>query len=184
MAGFANRFGKHKWWIVTALLTAPLVALAAGGVPNVFAPNTVISSAQVNANFQSLSDRITALESAKTTINMVMDNKTGSLSGTGITANVTTGGGSLTLIVSGTGYIAGTAGGALDVAVTFDGTIIGHLKATTNEGGSHKSLPTRAFLVTPTPAAGSHVIGMLYGTGTNTTSDVNDYFSVTSVETH
>ena len=56
-----GRFGKHKLWILTALLSAPVVAVAAG-VPNVFAPNTTISSAQMNANFANLADRVTALD--------------------------------------------------------------------------------------------------------------------------
>lgn len=60
MTRFENGFGKHKWWILTVLITAPLVALAS--VPNVFTPNTVISSADVNGNFAGLDTRITALE--------------------------------------------------------------------------------------------------------------------------
>ena len=82
-----TKFSKHKWWIVTALLTAPLVAIAAG-VPNVFAPNMVISSAAVNANFTNLADRVTALEaaSAKTSATTIMNNSPGPLSGAGAPA--------------------------------------------------------------------------------------------------
>ena len=50
-----TKFSRHKWWIVTVLITAPLVAIAA--VPNIFSPNTVISSSQVNANFSGLDSR-------------------------------------------------------------------------------------------------------------------------------
>jgi hypothetical protein len=57
-------FSKHKWWILTVLMTLPLLAVAAG-VPNIFAPNTVISSAQMNDNFKNLSDRLTALEATR-----------------------------------------------------------------------------------------------------------------------
>jgi hypothetical protein len=55
-----TKFSRHKWWIATVLITAPLVAIAA--VPNIFSPNTVISSSQVNANFAGLDSRVTALE--------------------------------------------------------------------------------------------------------------------------
>ena len=55
-----KNFSKHKWWIVTALITAPLIAIAA--VPNVFSPNTLISSGQVNTNFAALDMRLNALE--------------------------------------------------------------------------------------------------------------------------
>jgi hypothetical protein len=59
-----TKFSRHKWWIVTVLITAPLVAIAA--VPNIFSPNTVISSAQVNMNFAGLDSRLTALETPAT----------------------------------------------------------------------------------------------------------------------
>jgi hypothetical protein len=59
-----TKFSRHKWWIVTVLITAPLVAIAA--VPNIFSPNTVISSAQVNANFAGLDSRLGALEAPTT----------------------------------------------------------------------------------------------------------------------
>jgi hypothetical protein len=59
-----TKFSRHKWWIVTVLITAPLVAIAA--VPNIFSPNTVISSAQVNMNFAGLDSRLGALEAPTT----------------------------------------------------------------------------------------------------------------------
>ncbi len=59
-----TKFSRHKWWILTVLITAPLVAIAA--VPNVFSPNTVISSAQVNGNFAALDTRLNALEAPQT----------------------------------------------------------------------------------------------------------------------
>jgi hypothetical protein len=65
-----GKFAKHKWWILTALLTAPLVAIAAD-VPNMFTTGTVISSMAVNANFKNLSDRVTALEAGKAATNYV-----------------------------------------------------------------------------------------------------------------
>jgi len=178
-----RNFSKHKWWIITVLLTAPLIALAAG-VPNVFAPNTVISSAQVNANFTNLSDRVTALEAAnaKTTATQLRINSVGPIPTTGLAATYTaTGVNPLLLIVSATAFTA-TAGSVLDIAVEFDGAVRDHLQALANEATSHKALPTRAVLI-PTPAAGAHTITLDYGTAT-TTSDANDRFSITVMELH
>lgn len=59
-----TKFSRHKWWIATVLITAPLVAIAA--VPNIFSPNTTISSSQVNANFSGLDSRLTTLETPLT----------------------------------------------------------------------------------------------------------------------
>jgi hypothetical protein len=56
-----RKFAKHRWWLVTALLTAPVLAVAAD-VPFTFAPGTPIQSARVNLNFKDLADRVTALE--------------------------------------------------------------------------------------------------------------------------
>jgi hypothetical protein len=177
-------FSKHKWWILTALLTAPLVAFAAG-VPNMFSPNTVISSAAVNANFTNLSDRVTALETAaaaKTAITMVLDNAPGGLpipaASSTTPASFTSAGGPTVIIVSGSGY--GAAGASLDVAVQVDGAPIGHLQEYTNEAGSHKAFPTRAFKATVT--AGTHNIQLLANSAA-TSTDSNDRFSVTVVET-
>jgi hypothetical protein len=58
-----NRFSKHKWWMLTVVLTAPVVATAAGGL-KVFVAGTVISAEHVNDNFKKLADRLTALEGA------------------------------------------------------------------------------------------------------------------------
>ena len=173
-----GRFGKHKLWILTALISAPLVAVAAG-VPNVFAPNTTISSAQMNANFANLADRVTALESArKTKVTVVMDNSAGPLGTTGKTGSFTSTGGPLLVIVSGTGYAS--ENDALLIAVQLDGKSLGTLKGYTNEGSSHKALPTRAFSV-PAAAAGTHTVGILAG-ATNLVTNSGDYFSVTVVE--
>jgi hypothetical protein len=49
--------------MVTALIFCPLLALGAA-VPNIFTAGTTISSAQVNANFADLANRLTALEKA------------------------------------------------------------------------------------------------------------------------
>jgi hypothetical protein len=176
-----TRFEKHRWWVLTALLTVPLAAFAAG-VPNVFTPGTVISSQQVNDNFKSLSDRVTALEAAKTTLTIVMDNQAGPLD-SGVSKTFSTTGGMISLVVSGTAWING-GGGIIDVAVQLDGVIIGHLKGFTNEGNSHRAFPTRVFQPAAAPAAGNHVVGLVYGAGSGTTSDAADFFSVAVFETH
>ena len=179
-----TKFSKHKWWIITALITAPLVALAAG-VPNVFAPNTVISSAAVNANFTNLADRVTALEaaSAKSSATTILNSFPGPLNPTGVpgkTATYTaTGANPLLILVSGSGYLA-AAPLLMDIAVQFDGNAIGHLTEYTNEINSHKAFPTRAFQV-PTPTAQSHTVGLI---PLNALTDVNDAFTITVIELH
>jgi hypothetical protein len=179
-----TKFSKHKWWIVTALITAPLVAIAAG-VPNVFAPNMVISSAAVNANFTNLADRVTALEAAtaKSSATVIMNNAPGPLNTAtlpGKTASFTaTGANALLIIVSGSAYL-NAAPLLMDVSVQLDGNLIGHLTEYSNELGSHKAFPTRVFQV-PAPTAGSHTVGLI---PLNAVSDTNDAFSVTIVELH
>jgi hypothetical protein len=179
-----GKFGKHKWWLVTLLLSVPLVALAA--VPNIFTPGTVISSAQVNANFMALDQRITALENATPPqASVVMSNKPGPLGTTGITGGFQSNGGSLLIIVSATSF--SIQGGFLDIAVQLDGKTIGDLITYTNEGQSHRALATRAFWLPVgvtdggAPPAGAHTLGFLNG-NTTTTNDGNDYFSATVVE--
>jgi hypothetical protein len=177
------RFAKHRWWILTALLTAPLVAIAAG-VPNMFAPNTTISSAAVNANFTNLADRVTALEAAlaRTKPTVVIDAAPGVSQPTTIikTGTFTSMGGTVILTVSGSGYVGANPPSLLmDLSVQLDGNVIGHLKEYTNETGSHKAFPTRSFVLAGL-AAGSHTVGLLQTAPM--TSDGNDFFTVTVIE--
>jgi hypothetical protein len=178
-----SKFSKHKWWILTALLTLPLIAIAA--VPNTFTAGTTIASAQVNANFAALDARITALEaaSAKSSATVAMNNVQGPISTMAApvkTAMYTaTGANPLLLVVSGSAF-SGTTN-TLSVTIQFDGAMVGQLTVYTNELSSHKAFPTRAITI-PTPAAGAHTIGLL--TTATTSTDVNDYFSVTVVELH
>jgi hypothetical protein len=166
------------WWILTVLITAPLVAMAAG--LTMFQPNTVISSSAVNANFQSLSDRITALENAKTTVTLVLDNMPGPLPIPATTATTpisfTTAGGQVMILISASSY--GPAGTTMDFVVQIDGAPVGHLQEYTNEGGSHKAFPTR--ILKPTLAAGAHNVQLL--TSGTIQSDANDHFSMTVIE--
>lgn len=180
-----SKFSKHKWWIVTALLTLPLIAIAA--VPNTFTANTTISSAAVNANFAALDARIAALEAATaktsaTVLSGSIGNLTTPVTGPKNVIFTASGVNPLLLIVSGSCYST-VAGGPLNLSIALDGVNIGNLQGYTNETSSHKALATRTFTVTPAPAAGAHTIGINYG-NTNTTSDTNDYYSVTVVEMH
>ncbi len=181
-----SQFSKHRWWIVTALITVPLVAIAA--VPNMFSPNTVISSSAVNQNFSALDARITALETSATA-------KTSAQTMSGMINPITTGTGPRNVmftasgvnpwlvIVSASAFLGGTAGGPLDLLIALDGVTLGHLQGYTNEVGSHKAIPTRTFTVTTPPTADAHTIGISYGNA-NTMTDQNDYFNVTVVEMH
>jgi hypothetical protein len=179
-----KNFSKHKWWIVTALITAPLIALAAG-LPFTFTANTPISSSQVNMNFASLDTRLTALEaaSARTSVKVLLDNVLGPLPTTGrIVAFTPSGVNPIMIIVSATGYLpSGAASLGMDIAVQLDGLTIGHLTTYTNEVLSHKAFPTRFFSIATPPTATSHNIGLL---PVNATSDANDFFSVAVVELH
>ncbi len=55
-----SKFSKHKWWILTVVLTMPVVAL--GAIAN-FQSGTTISAATFNTLFNGLDSRIAALES-------------------------------------------------------------------------------------------------------------------------
>jgi hypothetical protein len=94
------------------------------------------------------------------------------------TGTFTTNGGTILLTVSGTMWVNGGPGFmGLDVAV--DSTAIGSVNAFTNEGNSHKTLPTRVYVV-PGLAAGDHTITLSAQNGT--TTDASDFFSATVVE--
>ena len=171
-----SKFSKHKWWIVTALITVPLVAIAA--VPNIFQPNTVISSNAVNQNFSALETRITALEAAvakTSSATMVMNDVPGPLTTTAAPVKtatyMATGANPLLLVVSGSAWTAG-AGTTLDVTIQFDGALAGHMTVFVNETGSHRSFPARAITI-PTPSAGPHTIGLLTTTPTVTDSSTS-----------
>jgi hypothetical protein len=176
-----SKFSKHKWWIVTALLTLPLIAIAA--VPNTFTSGTTISSAQVNANFTALDTRIAALEAATAkTSATALSGSLGNLTAAPKTMTFTaTGLNPLLLIVAASCYSA--AVGPVDISIQLDGVIIGQLQGYTNEANSHKALVPRTFTVATPPTAGVHTIGLLYGNAA-TTSDTSDYYSVTVVEMH
>ena len=87
----------------------------------------------------------------------------------------TTGGGSLLIIASGSGWGSGNIG----MSIQLDGGTIGTVRSFTNEGGSHKAFTCNP-LVQRNIAAGSHTITLTALAGTS--SDGNDWFNVTVLE--
>jgi hypothetical protein len=87
-------------------------------------------------------------------------------------------GGKLVVTVSATGY-RGAAAGTIGVAVSIDGKSIGTMNGFTNEPASHKTLPTRTFVVQGI-AAGAHTLSV--AADANTLTDINDYFDATILE--
>lgn len=169
-----NRFNKHRLWLITLLLSVPVVVVAA--VPNIFQSGTVIASAKVNENFAALDTRIAALEAAiaRSGAQVVMDNVAG-----GLPKNVAfmSNGGPLLLLISGTAWKSG-GGGPISVTAQLDAQSVGDLVGFTNEASSHKALISRALKVEA--AAGTHTLSLANGPGT--TTDLSDSFSVTVVE--
>jgi hypothetical protein len=169
-----KRFKAHRLWIITLLLSVPLIVVAA--VPNVFQAGTVISSAQVNGNFAALDARITALETAiqNSGAQVVLSNAAGPLP---TSVAFPSKGGPLLLIVSGSAW-TGTTAGHIGVTVQLDAANVGTLSEYTNEPGSHKAFPTRVLRVDA--PAGNHTMNLL--ADATTVTDLNDFFSVTVVE--
>lgn len=172
-----KRFHKHKLWVLTILLTAPVMVLAA--VPNVFTAGTVISSAQVNANFAGLDLRLATLEAAalkKTTATVVMNNVPGPLPKS---VAFSSSGGPLLIIVTASGF-SSTINTMLGVTAQLDGRNIGEMNRYTNEAFSHKLMPTGMFRVDV--AAGNHTL--LLVPSLTALTDVRDFFSATVMELH
>lgn len=180
------RLGARRfipWTIAAITLIVGAGALVYGSVPHTFNTGDTLQAADLNGNFTAFEQRLTALESAKSTVTAVMDNVAGPLT-TPKTAPFTSAGGPVTLVVSGSAY-ATAAQSILDLAVTLDGQPVGDLKVFTGEANTHRALPTRAFAV-PTLAAGSHTVGISIGpdtvTGGHDATDGNDLYSVTAIE--
>jgi len=170
-----KRFGNVKIWVITLLLSVPVLVVAA--VPNVFTSGTVISSAAVNANFAALDTRIAALEAAvqkRTSAQVVMNNVPGPL--TKSVAFPSTGG-TLLLVVSGSAFA--DAPGPMVVTVQLDAVTLGDLRTYTNEPSSHKAFPTKVFRVANSPA-GNHTLVLT--ANTVTTTDGFDVFNATVIE--
>ena len=85
------------------------------------------------------------------------------------------GGGTLVIIFSGTGWGSANIGMSLQL----DGGVVGLARSFTNEQSSHKAFNTN-IVVLPNVAAGNHNITLAALPGTNT--DGNDWFNVTVLE--
>jgi hypothetical protein len=88
------------------------------------------------------------------------------------------GGGTLMMICSGSGFTGGT-GGNIGMTIQLDGKDVGNTHCFTNEPGSHKTFTTHTAVVSNV-AAGKHTVNLVALTGTST--DANDYFDVTVLE--
>jgi hypothetical protein len=166
-----------KWVGIPLAILLGGTALVRAADPHMWSANDVLTATDLNASFKAVTDRVAALEGAKASVKVVMDNSPGPLTTTGKTAMFTSSGGQLLVMVSGSAF--DNAGGLLEVAVQLDGNTIGQLAESTNEGGSHRAFPARTF--SAMPAAGTHTIGLIGSASTET--DTADFFNVTVVET-
>ena len=108
----------------------------------------------------------------------VLNQQPGPLPAAGLSGKFTSGGGTLLIIASGSGFAAGA--GIVGMNIEVDGNLKGSAKCFTNEPNSHKSFTANALVVTGI-AAGSHVL-LLLPLAATTESDGNDFFSVTVLE--
>jgi hypothetical protein len=83
----------------------------------------------------------------------------------------------LLILAAGSGW--GSAAATIGMDVQIDGKSCGELKRYTNENGSHKAFNANPLVVT-TVKPGSHTVTLAALAGTST--DLNDYFSVTILE--
>jgi hypothetical protein len=91
----------------------------------------------------------------------------------------TSAGGRLIITVSGSAFRTAIGSGTLGFDVAIDGIKIGSINGFTNEPQSHRTLPTRTFVV-QTVGAGNHTISL--AVQLDTVTDANDYFNITVVE--
>jgi hypothetical protein len=166
-----------KWLGLPLAILLGTTAIVRAADPNIWHANDVLTANDLNASFKAVTDRLVALEAAKTSVKIVMDDSAGPLPAAGKTAMFASGGGQLMIVISGSGFAASPT--QLDVEVQLDGTPIGHLTVTTNEANSHKSFPAR--MLTAAPASGTHTIALVPSPATIT--DGADFFNVTVVET-
>lgn len=110
----------------------------------------------------------------------IFGNKPGALPMSG---DLTTSGGRLLITVSGSAYRAATAG-TLGVDVSIDGIGVGAINGFTNEAASHKTLPSRSFIVQQGVGigVGGGVHTLTLSAQPDTVTDANDYFNVTVLE--
>jgi hypothetical protein len=94
-----------------------------------------------------------------------------------INASFASGGGTLVVIFSGSGWSA--TGGNIGMNLQIDGVNVSSTRSYANEPGSHKAFTTN-ILVQANIAAGNHSIDLVALPGTST--DANDWFNVTVLE--
>ena len=100
------------------------------------------------------------------------------IGGLPINGPFTSGGGSLLLFVSGSGF-SNVAAQAIGLQILIDGIFHGIAQVFTNEAASHRSFVGNATLVKSIPP-GAHTLTL--AAMPNTTTDFNDFFSVTILE--
>jgi hypothetical protein len=127
-------------------------------------PRTTLLTITGNGKLNSLMWRAT----------QVMNQRQGALP---INAVFASGGGTLVIIFSGSGYSG--AAGNIGIGIQMDNTTIGTTRTFTNEPNSHKAFTTNV-LVQGGVAAGNHTINLF--TLVNTITDANDWFNVTILE--
>ena len=96
-----------------------------------------------------------------------------------VTGMFTSMGGRLLVTISGSCFRTAVGSGTLGLDVAIDGTKVGSINGFTNEPQSHRTLPTRTFVLQTVPA-GNHNISL--AVQPDTVTDTNDYFNVTVVE--
>ena len=94
-----------------------------------------------------------------------------------LSAPFSSGGGTLVIIFSGSGYSA--AAGNIGLVVQIDGSSVATTRSFTNEVNSHKAFTTQ-ILVQKGVAAGAHTLAI--SALVNTTTDANDWFNATVLE--
>lgn len=95
-----------------------------------------------------------------------------------VTGPFTSGGGSLLLFVSGSGF-SNVGAQAIGLQILIDGVFQGIAQVFTNEAASHKSFVANATLVAGIPP-GAHMLTLV--AMPNTVTDFNDFFSATILE--
>ncbi|MDD5091461.1 MAG: hypothetical protein PHQ23_11170 [Candidatus Wallbacteria bacterium] len=110
-------------------------------------------------------------------VTQVMDAVTGAMPKT--SAAFATGGGTLLIIASGSGYWNALGGAQIGMSVALDAVIKGYCKVYTNEASSHRAFTTNPIVATGI-AAGNHTITVASWNGT--ASDANDFYNVTVLE--
>jgi hypothetical protein len=108
-------------------------------------------------------------------VTQVMNARQGALP---VSGGFMTGGGTLLIIASGSGWSPG-GGSNIGMVIQLDGGTIGTARSFSNEAGSHKAFTTNP-LVQRNVAAGSHTITL--SIIANTATDFNDWFNVTVLE--